>query len=56
MASHKGEFGMQRRTIARTACVGLAVMFFSSLALAQYQLTNVVSNQIGQRDISILCS
>ena len=39
---------MQRRTIARPAWLGLALMVFSSLALAQYQLTNLVSNQIGQ--------
>jgi uncharacterized protein (TIGR03118 family) len=36
---------MQRRKIAFTLCLGLAVMFFSSAALAQYQLTNLVSNQ-----------
>jgi uncharacterized protein (TIGR03118 family) len=39
---------MQRRTLALTACLGLALMFFSSVALAQYQLTNLVSNQAGQ--------
>ena len=39
---------MQRRSIAYTACLGLALMVFSSVALAQYQLTNLVSNQIGQ--------
>src|ERR1035441_798277 len=36
---------MQRRKIAFTICLGLAVMFVSSAALAQYQLTNLVSNQ-----------
>jgi uncharacterized protein (TIGR03118 family) len=36
---------MQRRTIAFTICLGLAVMFVSSAALAQYQLTNLDSNQ-----------
>jgi uncharacterized protein (TIGR03118 family) len=38
---------MQRRRIAYTACLGLALMFVSNAALAQYQLTNLVSNQIG---------
>jgi len=36
---------MQHRKIAFTLCVGLAVMSVSSAALAQYQLTNLVSNQ-----------
>jgi uncharacterized protein (TIGR03118 family) len=36
---------MQHRKIAFTLCVGLAVMLVSSAALAQYQLTNLVSNQ-----------
>jgi uncharacterized protein (TIGR03118 family) len=38
---------MQRRKIAFTACLGLALMLVSNVALAQYQLTNLVSNQIG---------
>src|SRR5258708_37735421 len=38
---------MQRRKIAFTVCLGLAVMLFSSAALAQYQLRNLVSNQVG---------
>jgi uncharacterized protein (TIGR03118 family) len=38
---------MQRRKIAFTICLGLAVMLFSSAALAQYQLKNLVSNQVG---------
>src|SRR5258708_32395567 len=38
---------MQRRKIAFTLCLGLAVMLFSSAALAQYQLRNLVSNQVG---------
>ena len=38
---------MQRRRIAYTACLGLALMFVSNAALAQYELTNLVSNQIG---------
>jgi uncharacterized protein (TIGR03118 family) len=38
---------MERRRIAFTACLGLALMFVSNAALAQYQLTNLVSNQVG---------
>jgi len=38
---------MQRRKIAFTICLGLAVISFSSAALAQYQLRNLVSNQVG---------
>jgi len=38
---------MQHRKIAFTLWLGLAVMLVSNLALAQYQLTNLVSNQIG---------
>src|SRR4029077_9530448 len=40
-------FHMQRRTIALTSSLGLVLMFASSTALAQYQLTNLVSNQVG---------
>jgi len=36
---------MQRREIALKLCLGLAVMLVSSAALAQYQLTNLDSNQ-----------
>ena len=36
---------MQRRKTSFTICLGLAVVFVSSAALAQYQLTNLVSNQ-----------
>ena len=36
---------MQRRKIAFTLCVGLAMILVSSAALAQYQLTNLDSNQ-----------
>ncbi len=36
---------MQRHKIAFTICLGLAVTLFSSAALAQYQLTNLDSNQ-----------
>jgi len=39
---------MQRRMNILTLAVGLALMFASSAALAQYQLTNLVSNQVGQ--------
>ena len=38
---------MQRRKIALTICLGLAGLSFSSAALAQYQLTNLDSNQVG---------
>jgi uncharacterized protein (TIGR03118 family) len=38
---------MQRRKIAFSICLGLAVMLVSSAALAQYQRTNLVSNQFG---------
>jgi len=38
---------MQRNKIAFTICLGLAVLLVSSVALAQYQLTNLDSNQIG---------
>src|ERR1039458_5882278 len=38
---------MQRRTIVFAACLGLALIFVSNAALAQYQLTNLVSNQVG---------
>jgi uncharacterized protein (TIGR03118 family) len=37
---------MQRRKVAFTICLGLAVMLFSSAALAQYQLRNLASNQV----------
>ena len=38
---------MQRRKTAFTISLGLAVLLLSSAALAQYKLTNLVSNQIG---------
>jgi len=38
---------MQQRKITFTICLGLAVMLVSSAALAQYQRTNLVSNQVG---------
>jgi len=37
---------MQRHKMALTLCLGLAVLFVSNAALAQYQLKNLVSNQI----------
>jgi uncharacterized protein (TIGR03118 family) len=40
---------MQRRKIAFTACLGFALMFISSAAMAQFTLTNLVSNQSGAR-------
>jgi len=36
-----------QRTFAFTVCLGLAVLFTCSAAVAQYQLTNLVSNQVG---------
>jgi len=39
---------MQRRKIAFTICLGLAVMLLSNAAWAQYQLRNLVSNQVGK--------
>jgi uncharacterized protein (TIGR03118 family) len=45
---HKGDSIMQRRLIVLTMVMGLALTFGSSAALAQYQLTNLVSNQAGQ--------
>jgi uncharacterized protein (TIGR03118 family) len=39
---------MQRRKSTFTICLGLAVMLVSSAALAQYQLVNLVSNQVGK--------
>jgi uncharacterized protein (TIGR03118 family) len=38
---------MQRRRIAFTVCFGLTLLFTSSAAVAQYQLTNLVSNAKG---------
>src|SRR6266851_1518975 len=38
---------MQRRTIALTFSLGLVLVLVSSTAVAQYQLTNLVSNQSG---------
>src|SRR5437899_5852403 len=38
---------MQRHAIALTFSLGLVLLFVSSTALAQYQLTKLVSNQVG---------
>src|ERR1039458_8264110 len=38
---------MQRRRIAFTVCLSFALMFVSNAARAQYQLKNLVSNQVG---------
>ena len=38
---------MQRRAIALTFSLGLVLLSVSSTALAQYQLTKLVSNQVG---------
>jgi uncharacterized protein (TIGR03118 family) len=38
---------MQRRMITLTLAVGLAFLLVSSVAMAQYQLTNLDSNQVG---------
>src|SRR5580658_3709242 len=38
---------MQCRRIAYTVCLGLGLMLISNAALAQYQLTNLDSNQVG---------
>ena len=37
---------MQRRMMALTLALGLAVVFASSAAVAQYQLANLSSNQV----------
>ncbi len=39
---------MLRRTLMFTGCLGLTLLLVSSAALAQYQLTNLVSNQVGE--------
>jgi hypothetical protein len=38
---------MQRRALALIATTGLVLVLSCSTALAQYQITNLVSNQIG---------
>jgi uncharacterized protein (TIGR03118 family) len=37
---------MRHRSIAFAVCIGLALMLFSNAAVAQYQLTNLSSNQV----------
>ena len=37
---------MHRRTLALTVCLGLLLLFGSGAALAQYKVTNLVSNQV----------
>jgi uncharacterized protein (TIGR03118 family) len=44
----KRRFPMQRRMITLTLAIGVALMFVSSGAVAQYQLRNLVSNQVKQ--------
>jgi uncharacterized protein (TIGR03118 family) len=39
---------MQVRRIAVATCLGLVILMVSAAAEAQYQLTNLVSNQVGQ--------
>ena len=39
---------MQRRMIPFTLAMGFALMILSSVSVAQYQLTNLNSNQVGQ--------
>jgi uncharacterized protein (TIGR03118 family) len=39
---------MQRHTLALNICLALLLAFGSNMALAQYQLTHLVSNQVGQ--------
>jgi len=39
---------MQRRTTTLTVALGVALILVSSAAVAQYKLTNLVSNQVGQ--------
>jgi uncharacterized protein (TIGR03118 family) len=38
---------LHHRALALIACLGLVLTFVSGTALAQYQLTNLVSNQVG---------
>jgi uncharacterized protein (TIGR03118 family) len=38
---------LHTRALTLIACLGLVLMFVSGTALAQYQLTNLVSNQVG---------
>src|SRR6266478_4202560 len=38
---------LHNRALTLIACLGLVMMFVSGTVLAQYQLTNLVSNQVG---------
>jgi uncharacterized protein (TIGR03118 family) len=38
---------LRNRALTFTTCLGLVLMFVSGAAVAQYQLTNLVSNQVG---------
>src|SRR5580704_5840877 len=44
----QGESNMQRHNIALAMCLAVALTSCSSAAMAQYQLTNLVSNQVKQ--------
>ena len=39
---------MQRRILAFTVCLGIVLVLSTSAAMAQYQVTNLASNQVGQ--------
>ena len=43
------------RRILFAVCLGLALLSVSKMALAQYQLTNLVSNQVREARASIPC-
>jgi uncharacterized protein (TIGR03118 family) len=45
MTCQKGELQMQRRTSCFGICLGLLLLFSTQAAHAQYQVTNLVSNQ-----------
>ena len=44
---YKGDFHMLRGTIRLTVVLGVALLLVSSAAMAQYELTNLDSNQVG---------
>ncbi len=46
---------MRRRMTALPLAWGLALVFVSSAALAQYQLSNLSSNQVNGRATTIPC-
>src|SRR6202050_1253419 len=45
LARYKGELRMQLRTLAVTACLAVTQLVVPGLVRAQYQVTNLVSNQ-----------